>query len=126
MNTSQAALSSARGCWLVSVPAAVQAPPNRGSASVQDLKRPGRQWRVEREYGSLQPQRLWNASYATGPNKWTVGSLEAMCDALAPVHVHSIAIVGNGPLTTHFSSPLTNISEQHRHLLMVNSYSVPA
>ncbi|KAK9805097.1 hypothetical protein WJX73_006552 [Symbiochloris irregularis] len=72
----------------------------------EDMKQPGKQARVEREYGELNPQRLWNLSYAAGPSRWTVGSLDAMCEALAPADARSIAIVGNGPLT-----------EQQRHLI---------
>lgn len=70
------------------------------------MKKPGRQRRVEHEYGALQPQRLWNLSFAAGPSRWTVGSLNAMCETLAPEAAHRIAIVGNGPLT-----------EQQRHLI---------
>ena len=57
------------------------------------------QHRVEREYGPLDPRSLWNASYAAGADRWALGSLEAMCAALAPEHVRTVAIVGNGPLT---------------------------
>ena len=55
--------------------------------------------KVRDVYGNTNPRELWNASFAASPDKWAVGSLAAMCTALAPPQSGSVAIVGNGPLT---------------------------
>ena len=55
--------------------------------------------RMQQLYGDTDPTVLWNATFAAAPQHWPVGSLDALCDIIAPAGVHKLAIVGNGPLT---------------------------
>ena len=53
--------------------------------------------------GSRQRQpvhELWNTSSAVHPERWSLGSHAAVCESIAPRNSSTLAIVGNGPLTS--------------------------